>query len=155
MTQTPKPEDIHTRIQNTVAILSSELKTLDAHARHVLQLAMETLQAADAAVTELEAELDLVTAPDLSAAEEAQRLRHRLEETEVQIAALQQKLSDANDKIRLEDEIHVSEHDRLKELERQTKRMEDILETDADVFGKFMDKALDQDQSSGRLKRRE
>jgi hypothetical protein len=145
VTQASHPEDIHIRIANTIAILRAETRTLDAATRQELNLSVETLLAADASVTELEAELDLVTAPDLSAAEEAQRLRARLEASELQVAALEQRLLEAQEKVQLEDQIHASERDRLAELERQAKKVERLLETDADAFGTYMDNALDQD----------
>ena len=148
-------EDIHTRIQNTIAILNAEAQTLDAHGRHDVHIAVETLHAAETAITELEAELDLVTSPDLAAAEEAQKLRHQLEEAELKIASLQQQLVEAKEKIHIEDQIHAEEHARLKQLEKQAKEMEGILETDAGAFGKFMDRALDKDAQSGRLKPRD
>ena len=155
MTETSHPEEIHTSIQNTIAILNAKARTVDAHARQDLRLAVETLSAADAAVDKLEGELDLVTTPDLNAAEEAQRLRHRLEEAKLRIATLEQQLAEAKDELQLESQIHTSDHERLRELERQATKMEGILETDAGAFGKFMDDALEQDQSSGRLKGRE
>ena len=151
----PQPEDIHTRIQNTIAILTAEARTLDEHGRHDVQLAVETLQAADVAVTEIEAELDLVTAPDLNAAKEVQKLRNELEQAELRIAELDQRLAEARERIQIEDQIHAEEHENLQRLERQTKKMENILETDADAFGKFMDHALEQDERAGRLKGRE
>ena len=155
MTQQPHPEDIHTRIENTIAILNAEAQTVDEHARHGLHLAIETLRAAEASVTVLESELDLVTAPDLSAAEEAQNLRLQLERAELRIATLEQQLVETREKIELEDQIHATEHDRLQKLEHQSKQMENILETDTQAFGKFMDRALEQDERKGRLKGRD
>ena len=77
-----------------------------------------------------------------------------LERAELRIAELDQRLAEAGERIQMEDEIHAEEHDRLKRLERKSSEMENILGTDADAFGKFMDHALDRDERTGRLKGR-
>lgn len=145
MTNNSRQEDIQVRIENTIAILEAAGQNVDGRARHDLVLAIDTLRTAQTALTALEAELDLVTAPDLSAAEEAQRLRGQLAASELRVADLEQRLVGANEQIQLEDQIHASEHDRLEELERRAKKVERLLETDADAFSTFMDNALDQD----------
>lgn len=155
MPDSPTPEDVHTRIQNAIAMLAAEAPTAGPAAQHGFRLAVETLRAAEEAVTELEAELDLVTAPELRAAEEAQKLRHELEEAEVRYAALSQKLALLQEERTTEDAVHAEGHRRLQKLEKETAEIERLLETDAGAFGKFMDRALDQDEKQGRLKKRD
>ena len=148
-------EDIHTRIENTLQILESEVQRVAEPARHDLILAMETLRASADAIRHLEGELDLVTAPDLDAAEEAQKLREHLDAAQLRIAGLEQQVVELRENSALEDQIHAEEHERLRELEKQAKEMEGILGSDEAAFGRFMEQALDKDEQAGRIKKRE
>ena len=62
-------EDIRIHIDNTIAILEAQIGQERASAQHGFQTAIETLRAARKAIDERDAQLDVVTAPERSAAE--------------------------------------------------------------------------------------
>ena len=146
----PPQEDIRLRIQNTIAILEAEAAKVEAAARRDLQLAVETLLAARTALDERDEELDLVTAPDRNAAEEAQRIARELEGARERIVALEQQLAEKETALDIEEQVHEEERRRLKKLEKQAASFESILETDQQAFSKFMDKALEEEERKRR-----
>lgn len=144
------PQDVYTTIENAIAILQSQAAGERGPAHRSLVLAVDTLKAAKAALQERDAELELVTAPDLKAAEEAQRLRHDKEELQVRIAGLEQELAMLRQEHEIEEHLHAEDAKRLKQLEKKARDFDDILVKDKEAFSAFMEKALDDEDRKRR-----
>ncbi len=144
------PEDIGTAIRNALAILA----TPGAKAPHAIernfQLAVETLLAARAAIEKRDSEIDLVTDPDHTAAEEAQRLRAALEKAEGRILELEQELAMAKHDAEVEQVLHAEEQKRLKTAEKKAKDLDSLLMEDDEAFKRYMDKAMDEQERKGK-----
>src|SRR6188474_3128442 len=101
--------DIRQRIRNALAILEAP-KSREVHQiPRTVGLAMDALRGADQAIDELESELELVSAPDLDAAREVQRLRRELEAARATVARLQGELASTREELEIEKRIHTEE----------------------------------------------
>lgn len=150
-------EDIRQRIANTLAILDTSggqgsghsVKRDPALLRRHLAMAAGTLQAAAEAIGELDSQLDAVTAPELDAVREMQRMQVQLEQAEQKVAGLELDLQMAKADIQVEEALHSEDRKRMKELEKRSKNFNKVLMEDDDAFGKFMDQAMDDQERKG------
>jgi DNA repair exonuclease SbcCD ATPase subunit len=142
---TAKP-DARASIDNALAILSAAGADEPHAVKRNLALAANALRAARDEIDALNAELDLVTAPDVDAAREVQRLERELATAQGRIAELEQASAMLRRDLDIETNVHADENRRLKELEKRAKDFESVLMEDDEAFGRFMDRALDEDE---------
>ena len=146
------PEDIRTRIDNTIAILEAQISQERGSAQHGFHIAVDTLRAARKAIDERDAELELVTTPELKAAEEAQRLQKELVAAEARAVGFEQQLAMLRQEHEVEEHLHDEDRKRLEKLKKRADDFDQVLMTDKDAFSRFMDKALEKDAPKKRPK---
>ena len=139
-------DELRARIESTLTILAA-LRTAEPHAlRRALALAAETLKQALGGLTEVDRELEGVTAPDRSAAAEAVGLPKEPEAARGKITRLEQALAMARSDLDVEKNVQAEERKRLAQLEKKHKEYEALLLNDPKAFSDYFDRALEVDE---------
>jgi chromosome segregation ATPase len=149
MVDQPGEPEVRVRISNAIAIVESMLGR-EPGARQAFLAAIEALRAARGAIGELEAQLDIVTAPERAAARDVLRLGRELEAARQRIAALEAEVRLLRTKLDVEAGVHADEQRRLRELEHRAKEFDAVLMDDDRAFGKFMERELDRKKPKAR-----
>ena len=139
-------DELRARIESTLTILAA-LRTAEPHAlRRALALAAETLKQALGGLTEVDRELEVVTAPDRSAAADVVRLTKELDAARGKITRLEQDLAMARSDLDVEKNVQAEERKRLAQLEKKHKEYEALLLNDPKAFSDYFDRALEVDE---------
>lgn len=136
-------DDVRQRIQNALAILESPKSREPHQVPRTVGAAIDALRAAELALDARDAELDLVSSPDLQAAREIVRLRQELEAARERVARLERELATAREELSIEKRVHVGEREKLADLEARAQRFDEVLLTDDRAFERYMDRELD------------
>src|SRR5688572_3348134 len=135
--------DVHQRIQNALSILQSAKSREPHEVARTVTTAIEALRAAKVALDERDAELDLVSSPDLQAAREISRLRKELETARANVVRLERELATAREELSIEQRVHDGERKKLADLETRAKKFDQVLLTDDRAFERYMDRELE------------
>ena len=140
------PDDIRRRIDNALAVLGAT-PTNDVRAvRQTVELLKSTLTELRGAFDELEAQLEVVTAPDRNAARDVVALDRELRSAKAKNQDLEQRLALARAELEADRQLQADDRTRLAELEKQSRQFEDLLLKDDDAFGRYLDRAIDADE---------
>jgi chromosome segregation ATPase len=143
-----KPDDADPRrtLDNALTVLRAT-PTNDVRAvRQTFELVAAALEAARAALDELDAQLEAATGPGRDAIRELVALQKKVQDAAVQRAELEQRLALARADLDADRHAHAEEQRRLKELEKKTKGFEDLLLTDDEAFDRYFEKAVERDE---------
>jgi chromosome segregation ATPase len=143
-----KPDDADPRrtLDNALTVLRAT-PTNDVRAvRQTFELVAAALEAARAALDELDAQLEAATGPGRDAIRELVALQKKVQDAAVQRAELEQRLALARADLDADRHAHAEEQRRLKELEKKTKGFEDLLMTDDEAFDRYFEKAVELDE---------
>lgn len=146
-------DDIRTILDNALAIVRSQAVGERGPTHQALRTAAEALLAARQAIDELGEQLDLVTAPELDAAQEVRRLRAEVGRLEEKLAQVEEERERERQSRELEEHLQAEEKRRLRELERKSRDFEDTLAKDPAAFERFMERALDEQEKRKRFPR--
>ncbi len=139
-------DEIRARIDNALTVMAA-LRTNEPHAmRLALASAGDALKVARGALTETEAELDVLTAPNRNPAADAIKLRKELDAALSKIVGLEQDLAMLRQERDVERQMQAADRKRLAELEKQHGQYEALLLKDNDAFAKYMDRAVEADE---------
>ena len=143
MTESPDAP-VQEVVENAIAVLRA---VRDPHtAKQSLVLAVNALESALDGIRRRDEQLEMLTSPDRSAAEEAQALRARVAELERELELAQADAQATEQTKALEEELHEEDRRRLKKLERKAKDLDKLLMEDDDAFSRYMDRAMDLDE---------
>lgn len=132
-------------MRNALAVLRAT-PTNDVKAvRQTFRMLEEMLGIVDAALGEMESELEGVTGPDRNLVRENLELRKALAAAEEKRFEAEQRLVFARADLDTERAVHAEEGRKLRELEKKTKGFEDLLMSDDAAFDRYFEQAVDKD----------
>jgi hypothetical protein len=145
MSDSKSEPDPRGRVRNALAVLRAT-PTNDVKAvRQTFRMLEEMLGIVDAALGEMESELEGVTGPDRNLVRENLELRKALAAAEEKRFEAEQRLVFARADLDTERAVHAEEGRKLRELEKKTKGFEDLLMSDDAAFDRYFEQAVDKD----------
>ncbi len=145
MSDSKSEPDPRGRVRNALAVLRAT-PTNDVKAvRQTFRMLEEMLGIVDAALGEMESELEGVTGPDRDLVRENLELRKALAAAEEKRFEAEQRLVFARADLDTERAVHAEEGRKLRELEKKTKGFEDLLMSDDAAFDRYFEQAVDKD----------
>lgn len=142
----PTPDEARSSLQNALAVLRSTPANDVRAVRQTHQLVATALEAALAALAELDAQLEVATGPQRDAIKDLLESQRKLQAAQLRAADLEQRLALARADQEAEKQFRADEERRLKELEKKTKGFEDLLMQDDDAFARYFDAAIEKDE---------
>ena len=138
------------QIDNALAVLGATPSNDVRAVRQTFELLKTTLADLRASIEELEAQLDVVTSPERDAAKEVLALEKQVQDATARMARLEQELSQTKAALEAEQQIRKAERARIAELEKIAKEFEQLMSPDRGSFGRYLEKAFDEDEKKRR-----
>src|SRR5690606_13231703 len=114
--------------------------------RQTFELAKTTLLDLRNALDELEAQLEVVTAPERNSARDVVALGKELRAAKSKIHELEQRHALARAELDADRLLQRQDRERLTELEKKNRQYEELLMKDDDAFARYLDQAIDADE---------
>lgn len=144
MAVTADPDRARQQIENALAVVRAT-RPEDARAvRSAFGLVVPALEAARAALDELDSELDVATGPNRDSVEELVHAQQKLEKAELAMAELEQRLALERAEREAVETVEQEDRARIAKLEKANADFEARLLEDDDAFDRYFEKALDE-----------
>jgi Asp-tRNA(Asn)/Glu-tRNA(Gln) amidotransferase A subunit family amidase len=151
----PSPTDenaggLITRIENALAILRAYGSGQPGSVRRHVDLAVTTLEAARAGVADLERTLETTTDADLDAVRALQDARDEITGLRKERERHQRRIAELEARLEADEVLQDEQTEKLRELEKKSRTLDDVLATDPNAFDAYMQKQLGVDPPSRR-----